>query len=145
MSKLRKVARILLLAGGILSLVCVMCGYFLLGIAAIVTPMVLESLKVFGEPAPDWVQFVKLGGIALGLLFIFGAIFGLIAGVLGIQGFKKHEKGNYIGNIVFDVLSGFQIIPLVGAILGLIALKKEAKNAPVQPAEEPEAEEEFNY
>ena len=146
MSKLRKIARILLLIGGILSLVFVMTGAVFLGVAAIVVPMILTSENVNVIPE-QFAAIAKFGGIGLGLVLIFVAIFALVAGVLGIQGFKKHEKGNYIGNIVFDVLSGFQIIPLVGAVLGLIALKKDAKNAPAQPKEEAEeeAEEEFNY
>ncbi len=133
MSKLRKIARILLLVGGILSLVGVMCGDFLLGIAAIVVPMILKSTGVITEE----LAFLTFVGIGVGVILIFSAIFGLVAGVLGIQGFKKHEKGNYIANIVFDVLSGFQLIPLVGAVLGLVALKKEAKASAELPAEEP--------
>ena len=141
MSKLRKVARILLLVGGILCLVFSMLGYFFFGIAFIVTPLILTMPEVNVIP-PEAATYAKIGGLALGVIFIFLAIFSLVAGILGIQGFKKHEKGNYIANIIFDVLSCIQIIPLVGAVLGLVALRKERKAAlAAEPApEEPAAE-----
>lgn len=134
MSKLRKIGRILLLVGGILSLVSVMCTDFLLGLAAIIVPAVLNGMGIL--PA-EYQTLAIVGGVVLGVLLIFEAIFALVAGVLGIGGFKKHEKGNYVGNIVFGVLSGFQLLLIAGAILGLIALKKEAKaEAPAEESEE---------
>ena len=135
MSKLRKIGRILLLAGGILCLLS-MAGAFLLAIGAIVVGAIsAASPETFGDLV--WLAPACIGG---GVFFIFAAIFLLIAGVLGIKGFKNHEKGTYIGNIVFDVLAGFQWIPLAGAVLGLIALKKEAKEAPAEEAVEEPAE-----
>ena len=136
MSKLRKIGRILLLAGGILCLLS-MAGAFLLAIGAIVVgALVAAEVVPWGAGLP-WLGAACIGG---GVFFIFAAIFLLVAGVLGIKGFRNHEKGTYIGNIVFDVLAGFQWIPLAGAVLGLIALKKEAKEAPVEEAVEEPAE-----
>ena len=132
MSKLRKIGRILLLVGGILSLVDTMLVDFLLGVgcivcAFVVTPMLVEST---GLPDVAWIGIF----IGVGVVLIFEAIFALVAGVLGIKGFKEHAKGVYVGNIVFSVLTGFQLLLLAGAILGLIALKKEAKAVPAEEA-----------
>ena len=137
MSKLRKICRILLLVGGIFSLVCTMCLDFLLGLAAIIVPVVMNSMGMLPEGVGD---FIVIGGVVLGILLIFEAIFALIAGVLGIKGFKEHAKNIYVGNIVFGVLTGLQWLLLAGAVLGLIALKKEAKAAAPEAAEEPEEE-----
>ena len=130
MSIFRKIGRILLLVGGIFELLTMgLC--FLLAIAAFVVPFVPLGLDEAVQ------QYVMIGGIAGGVVLLFLAVFCLVAGVLGIKGFKAHEKGNYIGCIVFGILTGWELLLIAGAILGLIALKKEAKAEP-QPEPEPE-------
>ena len=122
MSIFRKIGRILLLVGGIFELLAM--GFcFLLAIAGFVFPAFAEQL---GLPQ----EAVLIGGIAGGVFLLLVAVVELIAGVVGIKGFKAHTKGNYIANIVFGVLTA-QILLIAGAVLGLIALKKE------KPAEEP--------
>ena len=130
MSIFRKIGRILLLVGGIFELLAM--GFcFLLAIAGFVFPAFAEQL---GLPQ----EAVLIGGIAGGVFLLLVAVVELIAGVIGIKGFKAHTKGNYIANIVFGVLTA-QILLIAGAVLGLIALKKE-KPAEA-PAEEKPAEE----
>ena len=130
MSIFRKIGRILLLVGGIFELLAM--GFcFLLAIAGFVFPAFAEQL---GLPQ----EAVLIGGIAGGIFLLLVAVVELIAGVVGIKGFKAHTKGNYIANIVFGVLTA-QILLIAGAVLGLIALKKE-KPAEA-PAEEKPAEE----
>lgn len=130
MSIFRKIGRILLLVGGIFELLAM--GFcFLLAIAGFVFPAFAEQL---GLPQ----EAVLIGGIAGGVFLLLVAVVELIAGVVGIKGFKAHTKGNYIANIVFGVLTA-QILLIAGAVLGLIALKKE-KPAEA-PAEEKPAEE----
>ena len=130
MSIFRKIGRILLLVGGIFELLAM--GFcFLLAIAGFVFPAFAEQLGLPQEP-------VLIGGIAGGVFLLLVAVVELIAGVIGIKGFKAHTKGNYIANIVFGVLTA-QILLIAGAVLGLIALKKE-KPAEA-PAEEKPAEE----
>ena len=130
MSIFRKIGRILLLVGGIFELLAM--GFcFLLAIAGFVFPAFAEQL---GLPQ----EAVLIGGIAGGVFLLLVAVVELIAGVVGIKGFKAHTKGNYIANIVFGVLTA-QILLIAGGVLGLIALKKEKPaEAPVeeQPAEE---------
>lgn len=130
MSIFRKIGRILLLVGGIFELLAM--GFcFLLAIAGFVFPAFAEQL---GLPQ----EAVLIGGIAGGVFLLLVAVVELIAGVVGIKGFKAHTKGNYIANIVFGVLTA-QILLIAGAVLGLIALKKEKPaEAPVEekPAEE---------
>ena len=126
MSIFRKIGRILLLVGGIFELLA-MGFLFLLAIAGFVFPAFAEQL---GLPQ----EAVLIGGIAGGILLLIEAVICLIAGVIGIKGFKAHTKGNYIANIVFGVLT-CEILLIAGAVLGLIALKKE------KPAEEPAEEE----
>ncbi len=129
MSILRKIGRILLLVGGIFSLLAMgLC--FLLAIAGFVFPAFAEQL---GLPQ----EVVMIAGIAGGVVLLIAAVLCLVAGVVGIKGFKAHEKGNYIANIVFGVLT-YEWLLIAGAVLGLIALAKEKKAAaPEQPAEEP--------
>ena len=130
MSIFRKIGRILLLVGGIFELLAM--GFcFLLAIAGFVFPAFAEQL---GLPQ----EAVLIGGIAGGVFLLLVAVVELIAGVVGIKGFKAHTKGNYIANIVFGVLTA-QILLIAGGVLGLIALKKE-KPAEA-PAEEQPAEE----
>lgn len=125
MSIFRKIGRILLLVGGIFELLAM--GFcFLLAIAGFVFPAFAEQL---GLPQ----EAVLIGGIAGGVFLLLVAVVELIAGVVGIKGFKAHTKGNYIANIVFGVLTA-QILLIAGAVLGLIALKKE------KPAEAPAEE-----
>lgn len=130
MSIFRKIGRILLLVGGIFELLAM--GFcFLLAIAGFVFPAFAEQL---GLPQ----EAVLIGGIAGGVFLLLVAVVELIAGVVGIKGFKAHTKGNYIANIVFGVLTA-QILLIAGGVLGLIALKKEKPaEAPVeeQPVEE---------
>lgn len=129
MSIFRKIGRILLLVGGILELLS-MAFLFLLAIAGFVV-----GLGFAATIMPDN-EVLMLGlGIGGGVLFLIWAVICLIAGVFGIKGFKAHEKGNYIGCIVLGVLSGFEVLLLAGAVLGLIALKKEKKEAEQQPEE----------
>ena len=129
MSILRKIGRILLLVGGIFSLLAMgLC--FLLAIASFVLPAFGEQIA--GENA----QFVMIGGIAGGVVLLIAAVLCLVAGVVGIKGFKTHEKGNYVANIVFGVLTAEWLL-IAGAVLGLIALAKEKKAAaPEEPAPE---------
>lgn len=125
MSIFRKIGRILLLVGGIFELLAM--GFcFLLAIAGFVFPAFAEQL---GLPQ----EAVLIGGIAGGVFLLLVAVVELIAGVVGIKGFKAHTKGNYIANIVFGVLTA-QILLIAGGVLGLIALKKE------KPAEAPAEE-----
>lgn len=125
MSIFRKIGRILLLVGGILELLG-MAFYFLLMIGAFVVAGLVGAEVIPLDPPMAGIA----GGIAGGVVFLFAAVISLIAGVVGIKGFKANTKGNYIANIVFGVLA-FDIFLLAGGVLGLIALKKE------KPAEEP--------
>ena len=130
MSIFRKIGRILLLVGGIFELLA-MGFLFLLAIAGFVFPAFAEQL---GLPQ----EAVLIGGIAGGIFLLLYAVVCLVAGVIGIKGFKAHTKGNYIANIVFGVLV-WDILLIAGGVLGLLALRKEKKEQ--QPAEEQPAEE----
>ena len=139
MSMLRKIGRILLLVGGIFALLDIFV-FLLCGIALCITPFILFQNQVV-DLGDQTEMIINIAGIAVGVLFIFSAIFCLVEGILGIKGFKEHRKGLYIANIIFAVLAGFNLLPLVGSILGLIALKKEKKlAAPEEPAPEAAAE-----
>ena len=88
------------------------------------------------------------------LVFLFGrastfllfAIFSIPAAILSFSARSKESKGLYICCIVFGVLSS-TFLPLVGGILGLIALgienknKEEAEKTEAPKAEEPKPEE----
>ena len=129
MSIFRKIGRILLLVGGILELLN-MALCFLLAIGAFVFGGLVATNTI-----PDIGLEPQMGliiGIASGLVLLIAAVICLVAGVIGIKGFKANTKGNYIANIVFGVLV-WSLFLIAGAVLGLIALKKE-------PAEEPAAE-----
>ena len=131
MSIFRKIGRILLLVGGILELLS-MALCFLLAIGAFVFGGLVATNTI-----PDIGLEPQMGliiGIASGLVLLIAAVICLVAGVIGIKGFKAHTKGTYIANIVFGVLVGWSLFLIAGAVLGLIALKKET------PAEEPAAE-----
>ena len=136
MSIFRKIARILLLVSGIFGLIDAVGGFFL-SIGAFVFGAI--CMTDVAQSFPDVLkEFGLLIGIGAGVLLLFFAVFSLVLGILGIKGFKQHEKKIYIGNIVFAVLTGFSLLPLAGAILGLIALAKDKK---ALEAEAPVAEE----
>lgn len=139
MSKLRKIGRILLLVAGIFGLLDAVAGLFLaLGSfvfgALCAVPEVSAS---FPEALQQFGLFIFIG---VGVVLLFWAVFSLVAGILGIKAFKRHEKKLYIANIVFAVLIGFELLQLAGAILGLIALAKEKKEAPQEETPVAEAE-----
>ena len=133
MSIFRKIGRILLLVGGIFELLAM--GFcFLVAIGGFVVGAGFASTIM-----PDNEVVVIAAGVGGGVLFLIFAVLCLIAGVIGIKGFKAHTKGNYIANIVFGVLTGLVgFLLLAGGVLGLLALRKEKKE---QPAEEQPAEE----
>ena len=90
-----------------------------------------ELIPALTEYAPI-ILGVGLGG---GFVILLMSIFALVSGILGIKGFKEHDKKLYVENIVFSVLGGGSLLILAGAILGLIALAKEKKAAASEPAE----------
>ena len=144
MSVLRKIGRILLLIGGIFGLLDAV-GYFFMiiggAVCAVLAQTIAEALapQIPSVPVEQLAMYFVAGGAAIAVLSLFLAVFSLVLGILGIKAFKVHEKKLYIENIVFSVLAGFALLPLVGAILGLIALAKEKKAAKAI-VEEPLAE-----
>lgn len=132
MSIFRKIGRILLLVGGIFELLAM--GFcFLLAIGGFVV-----GAGFAGTIMPDNEVVIIAAGVGGGVLLLLFAVVCLIAGIIGIKGFKAHTKGNYIANIVFGVLT-WEILLIAGGVLGLLALRKEKKEQPAEelPAEEP--------
>ena len=143
MSVLRKIGRILLLIGGIFALLSAVSSFFMIvlgGVLAVAAPAIYSNLPAeIQAKLPEGGQSILvIIGVVIAVLSLFFAVFSLVCGILGIKGFKQHDKKLYIENIVFSVLA-LELLPLVGAILGLIALAKEKKAMP-QPEEAPKAE-----
>ncbi len=142
--KLRKVSKIIILIEGILAIIGAVAGFFFFLAFVIAGPVLMMNTDALVEAVPQLDGLVAvLGGslIAVGVLCLFDAILSLVLAVVCLKTRKNLQKKPLIGIIILSVLAGFEIIGLVGAILGLIAIKKcPVEEEPVEEVEEVEAE-----
>lgn len=159
---MKKASSIVLLIAGILAIVGILL-WFALSILFYATGGFLAAVYNGTIPAEEVPQQIwDIANAVIGdrsfataneaLVFLFGrastfllfAIFSIPAAILSFSARSKESKGLYICCIVFGVLSS-TFLPLVGGILGLIALgienknKEEAEKAEAPKAEEPKA------
>ena len=142
---MKKVAKILLIAGGALCLVAAV-GLIVYAIALMNSQPLLEQLVEIIRSNPDipaeakeaFEQWYAANGAMVmmyaGVSCIVTAVPSFIAGLVAlIMGLKKNlTKGNAIAVIVVTVLLGGGIVNLAGGILGVIGAAKEEKAAEVQ-------------
>ena len=161
---MKKASSIVLLIAGILAIVGILL-WFALSILFYATGGFLAAVYNGTIPAEEVPQQIwDIANAVIGdrsfataneaLVFLFGrasmfllfAIFSIPAAILSFSARSKESKGLYICCIVFGVLSS-TFLPLVGGILGLIALgienknKEEAEKTEAPKAEEPKPEE----
>lgn len=131
---MRRASNILLLVGGIYSIICA-ASFFIVAIVLFVsgTPLLghfLEPILVeHGVDDPEKViMIIQICSISLGVTMLFCAGLSIPSAVVAFLARKKPEKGLLIVNIVFGYLIGYY--NLAGGILGIIYNKRLArKNA----------------
>ena len=132
---MRKISNILLLIGGIYSIVCAV-GFFITAIVFFVsgTPLLahyLEPLlKEAGVDDPDRiVLLIQISAIASGATFLYCAILCIPSAILSFAARKNPSKGLLLANAIIGYLCG-TTYNVVGGILGLIYNHKlERRNA----------------
>ena len=142
---MRRASNILLLVGGIYSIVCavtffVMAIVFLTGGSLpIIGRYLEEALHQAGVDDPERVRLIiQLSSIFTGVTFIFCAILCIPSCIVSFVARKNPTKGLLIANIVIGYLCG-TTYNVVGGILGLIynwrLAKKEARQPQVVDAQ----------
>lgn len=134
---MKNVGRIFSIIGGIFSILSgitvllsgVLC--ICLSIPAIKDAVVeyAESIEAdVSFPIMEYLNYMIAGAIVSGVILLVYAVFFFIAGGLSLGCHRKHS---YIATIIFSVLTGFQILMLLGAIFGMIFDKKPMEQEPV--------------
>ena len=137
---MRRASNILLLVGGIYSIVCAVTFFvtaivFFVGGTPIYGRYLEEALIQAGIDDPERVRLlVQLSSILCGVAFIICAILCIPSAILSFVARNKPTKGLLIANIVIGYLCG-TTYNVVGGILGLIynwrLAKKEARQSQV--------------
>ena len=142
---MRRVSNILLLVGGIYSIICavtffVMAIVFLTGGSLpIIGRYLEEAFRQAGIDDPERIRLlVQIASISCGVTFIFCAILCIPSAIVSFAARKKPTKGLLIANIVIGYLCG-TTYNVIGGVLGLIynwrLAKKEAKQPQVVDAQ----------
>ena len=141
---MRKISNILLLIGGIYSIVCAVT-FFIFAIVFFVsgTPLLAHYLEPVLQEAgvddPDRiVLLIQISAISAGVTLLFCAILCIPSAGLSFVARKKPAKGLLIANIVIGYLCG-TTYNVIGGIFGLIynwrLAKKEARQPQVVDAQ----------
>ena len=135
---MRKVSNILLLIGGIYSIICAV-GFFITAIVFFVsgTPLLAHYLEPLLKEAnvddPDKVVLlIQICSITCGVMFIYCAVLCIPSAILSFVARKKPTKGLLMANIIVGYLCG-TTYNVVGGILGLIYNHKLARKNAKQP------------
>ena len=151
---MKKASKIILIIAGILSIL----GIFVIGATMITLVMgaiagkpfelLYEVIESYVKPVLEEVYGNESGGydpeavkgamtmiycVVVAVPSLFEMLFSLIIGILCLVGANAKKKGILIAIIVFSVLGGTLILPLVGAILGIIGLNRENRRVNAQP------------
>lgn len=135
---MRKISNILLLIGGIYSIVCAV-AFFVTAIVFFVsgTPLLAHylepALQEAGVDDPERiVLLIQICAITCGVTFVFCAILCIPSAILSFAARKNPSKGLLLANAIIGYLCG-TTYNVVGAILGLIYNHKLAKKNAQQP------------
>lgn len=147
---MKKASKILLTIAGVFNLVAAI-GLIITGIvfaimafvdlaAFPIHDLVAELEQAFqGTDIPTEAIVTIVAAIVAVISFVgfgVGFVFLLITSIISFKGAKAKKKGILIANIVFGVMTD-GILNIVGAILGIIALNKEANQEEPQVESEP--------
>lgn len=123
---MKVVGKIFSIIGGILGILSGIC-FLIYGIALML--LAIPEVKDIFTQAMDqvsgmmpayvvqYMDYLIAGAMVSGIVLIVLSIFAFIAGGLSL---KCHNKKNYVPTIVLNVLAGFQVLAILGAIFGLI-------------------------
>lgn len=138
---MRKVAKILYLAGGIVSIVVAACLFSCAVICVVFSLPILEELaaEVYNHipgavtiDMEDAVLAIRISLIITAVELLVFTVFSALNAVFSFKGRKVEEKSMFIKCIVFSVL-GFNTLTLVASILSLIAhTREENKKAAIE-------------
>ncbi|MCR5332866.1 MAG: hypothetical protein K6E11_02470 [Bacilli bacterium] len=138
---MRKVAKILYLVGGIVSIVTA-AGLFTCALVCIIfsTPILEEiAFDVYANmpgtatiPMDDAILALRIYFITIAVCLLIIMAFAIVIAVLSFKARKVENKGLFIKCIVFSIL-GSSTISLVASILSLIAhTREENKKAAIE-------------
>ena len=138
---MKKASKILLIIAGVFNLLMLL-GVVVAGLVFIIEALVTKStldpswyadIEAAAEEAGwavdanalTWIVIIIYIVIVLAIQAV-GFVYYLVCTILSFKGAKAKKKGVLIANIVFYAFTWYNILMLVGAILGLIGLKQEA-------------------
>ena len=121
---MKRVKRILVLVGGILSIVMA-ASFFIVGLVFVVLgPTIGAYMAETDQQAADIFLGVYL---SIGLVFVFVSVFGLINAILSFKAMNSNSKSLMVANIIFGILSDV-IVNVVGGIIGFILIDREKED-----------------
>ena len=122
---MEKAKKILFTVSGVLSIISIVV-FLILAIVFIAFGNNVEAMEELANDSTNGTdaEAFKALFLALGVMFIFFMIFGIVNTILCFKGRNSDSKNVMILNIVFGVLSGIEI-NILAAIFGLIARNRK--------------------
>ena len=122
---MEKAKKILFTVSGVLSIISIVV-FLILAIVFIAFGNNVEAMEELANDSTNGTdaEAFKALFLALGVMFIFFMIFGIVNTILCFKGRNSDSKNVMILNIVFGALSGIEI-NILAAIFGLIARNRK--------------------
>ena len=130
---MRTASKILSIIGGIvnilsgLSLIFTGIMFICLGIPSVqesIYEAIAQAADASDLPVMEYIDVLLPLAILYGILFLFESVIYFVAGGIAIKAGTRGGRGACIAEIVFGILTGGQLLLIVGGVLGAIAAKK---------------------